>query len=190
MRGFIILCTLFASVGQPVNACTCFSPSVFRRLSYFSLRHPSFLHAYDFQISICASHPLTLSPAIYLVFWYTSDDEAGTITGSAWARPPTNTHSTELVIKDGLPLVLFPDVQEQVAAAIASRPERVFVAKNSDVSGFARQVRAGFAMALHMHQPSIPAGANGEVINNLQYMLEHPHEGVHVVDLNIERSLF
>jgi hypothetical protein len=39
------------------------------------------------------------------------------------------------------------------------------------------QITAAFAIALHMHQPTIPAGANGELINNLQYMLEHPHEG-------------
>lgn len=38
-------------------------------------------------------------------------------------------------------------------------------------------VTAGFACALHMHQPTIPAGANGELISNLQHMFEHPHEG-------------
>jgi hypothetical protein len=38
-------------------------------------------------------------------------------------------------------------------------------------------VTAGFAIALHMHQPTIPAGANGELQNNLQYMFEHPYEG-------------
>ncbi len=39
------------------------------------------------------------------------------------------------------------------------------------------QVTAAFACALHMHQPSIPAGAHGEVICNLQYMFEHQGEG-------------
>lgn len=38
-------------------------------------------------------------------------------------------------------------------------------------------ITAGFACALHMHQPTIPAGANGELICNLQYMFEHPGEG-------------
>lgn len=38
-------------------------------------------------------------------------------------------------------------------------------------------IKAGFACALHMHQPTIPAGANGELICNLQYMFEHPGEG-------------
>ena len=38
-------------------------------------------------------------------------------------------------------------------------------------------ISAGFACALHMHQPTIPAGANGELICNLQYMFEHSGEG-------------
>ena len=39
-----------------------------------------------------------------------------------------------------------------------------------------QEVSAGCAIALHMHQPTIPAGSDG-MINNLQYMFEHPHEG-------------
>jgi len=39
------------------------------------------------------------------------------------------------------------------------------------------QIDSAFACALHMHQPSIPAGANGELISHLQYMYEHPGEG-------------
>ncbi|NJP12449.1 MAG: glycosyl hydrolase family 57 [Leptolyngbyaceae cyanobacterium RU_5_1] len=38
-------------------------------------------------------------------------------------------------------------------------------------------VRSAFAVALHMHQPTIPAGWNGALISNLQYMFEHPGEG-------------
>ncbi|HIK05143.1 MAG TPA: glycosyl hydrolase family 57 [Trichormus sp. M33_DOE_039] len=38
-------------------------------------------------------------------------------------------------------------------------------------------VNAVFAIALHMHQPTIPAGHDGKLINNLQYMFEHPQEG-------------
>jgi len=38
-------------------------------------------------------------------------------------------------------------------------------------------ITSGFACALHLHQPTIPAGANGELISNLQYMFEHPQEG-------------
>jgi len=41
------------------------------------------------------------------------------------------------------------------------------------------RVRAGFAIALHMHQPLIPAGAgvdahSAEVVSNLRHMAEHP----------------
>ena len=39
------------------------------------------------------------------------------------------------------------------------------------------QVRSGFACALHMHQPTIPAGRNGELISNLQHMFEHSGDG-------------
>jgi hypothetical protein len=39
------------------------------------------------------------------------------------------------------------------------------------------RIRSGFACALHMHQPTIPAGTHGELISHLQYMLEHPGEG-------------
>jgi len=39
------------------------------------------------------------------------------------------------------------------------------------------QLRSGFACALHMHQPTIPAGVNGELISHLQYMVEHPGDG-------------
>lgn len=42
-------------------------------------------------------------------------------------------------------------------------------------------VRAAFAVALHMHQPLIPAGGGGdlraaELISNMRYMFEHPEE--------------
>jgi hypothetical protein len=39
------------------------------------------------------------------------------------------------------------------------------------------QIHSAFACALHMHQPTIPAGAHGELISHLQFMLEHPGEG-------------
>ncbi len=38
-------------------------------------------------------------------------------------------------------------------------------------------IRSAFACALHMHQPTIPAGANRELISHLQYMFDHPGEG-------------
>ena len=39
------------------------------------------------------------------------------------------------------------------------------------------RIRSGFACALHMHQPTIPAGSQGKLISHLQYMLNHPDEG-------------
>ncbi|MFM9109188.1 MAG: glycosyl hydrolase family 57 [Prochlorococcaceae cyanobacterium] len=38
-------------------------------------------------------------------------------------------------------------------------------------------IRSAFACALHMHQPTIPAGADGALISHLQYMVDHPGEG-------------
>ena len=39
------------------------------------------------------------------------------------------------------------------------------------------QLQSAFACALHMHQPTIPAAADGELISHLQYMFEHREEG-------------
>jgi hypothetical protein len=39
------------------------------------------------------------------------------------------------------------------------------------------EVNSAFAVALHMHQPIIPAGHQGQLISNLQYMFEHPNDG-------------
>ena len=41
----------------------------------------------------------------------------------------------------------------------------------------ASSLRSAFACALHMHQPTIPAGAEGALISHLQWMFEHPGEG-------------
>lgn len=40
-----------------------------------------------------------------------------------------------------------------------------------------QELQSCFACALHMHQPTIPAGAQGELISHLQFMFEHPGEG-------------
>ena len=40
-----------------------------------------------------------------------------------------------------------------------------------------KAIRSCFACALHMHQPTIPAGVDGALINHLQYMVDHPDEG-------------
>ena len=42
-------------------------------------------------------------------------------------------------------------------------------------------IRSAFAVALHMHQPLIPAGGgdikSAPIVSNLKYMMDHPHEG-------------
>jgi hypothetical protein len=40
-----------------------------------------------------------------------------------------------------------------------------------------QDIRSAFACALHMHQPTIPAGMQAELVSHLQYMLDHPGEG-------------
>lgn len=61
----------------------------------------------------------------------------------------------------------------EIEAAIASRQPVFLPQTNLRLA----DVSAGFAVALHMHQPTIPAGQSGELINNLQHMFEHPYEG-------------
>jgi hypothetical protein len=61
----------------------------------------------------------------------------------------------------------------EIAAAINPN-EPVFLARTNLKL---ENITAGFACALHMHQPTIPAGANGALIGNLQHMFEHPGEG-------------
>ena len=39
------------------------------------------------------------------------------------------------------------------------------------------ELKSAFACALHMHQPTVPAGPDGTLISHLQYMAEHPDEG-------------
>lgn len=63
--------------------------------------------------------------------------------------------------------------EAEIRAALA-HPTPVFLAQ-TNLSW--QQITAGFAIALHMHQPTIPAGAQGALINHLQYMFEHPFEG-------------
>ena len=45
------------------------------------------------------------------------------------------------------------------------------------VNSCLEHINSGFACALHMHQPTIPAGKNGELISHLQYMFENISEG-------------
>jgi hypothetical protein len=72
---------------------------------------------------------------------------------------------------DGLPNICGWEAEVQ---AIATQDQPVFLPKTNIKI---EDIKAAFAIALHMHQPTIPAGANGELISNLQYMFEHPGEG-------------
>ncbi|PSN20703.1 glycosyl hydrolase family 57 [filamentous cyanobacterium CCP5] len=80
-------------------------------------------------------------------------------------------------------LSLLPDGQNGLPLLAGWEPE-IKAAMASDQPVFAgggrrrlEEVSAGFAIALHMHQPTVPAGAQGELISYLQYMFEHPYEG-------------
>jgi hypothetical protein len=72
---------------------------------------------------------------------------------------------------DGLPNICGWEAEVQ---AIATQDRPVFLPKTNIKI---EDIKSAFAIALHMHQPTIPAGANGELISNLQYMFEHPGEG-------------
>ena len=67
---------------------------------------------------------------------------------------------------------------EDLIGQVTSRTERV-VLSESDID-FDR-IRSAFAIALHMHQPLIPAGGgdlrSAPVINNLKHMMDHPDIG-------------
>jgi len=72
---------------------------------------------------------------------------------------------------DGLPNISGWEAQVR---AVVQHDEPIFLpTTNIRLS----DVTAAFAIALHMHQPTIPAGSGGELISNLQYMFEHPYEG-------------
>jgi hypothetical protein len=66
-----------------------------------------------------------------------------------------------------------PITGSETAIAAATQDLGPVVASNLDVNA----LTSGFACALHMHQPTIPAGAQGALISNLQHMFEHPHDG-------------
>jgi hypothetical protein len=72
---------------------------------------------------------------------------------------------------DGVPCI---SGWEEEVQAVVQRQESVFLPITNTRMD---QVSAAFSIALHMHQPTIPAGFQGELIGNLQYMFEHPNEG-------------
>lgn len=64
--------------------------------------------------------------------------------------------------------------KEKEIEKIVNDQETVFLNK-TDIN--LEEKKALFACALHMHQPTIPAGYKGELICNLQQMFEHQGEG-------------
>jgi len=67
--------------------------------------------------------------------------------------------------------------QEAAIAAATEQQLPVFTQVTQPTGSRLGNVSAGFAITLHMHQPTIPGGRTGELINNLQYMFEHPFDG-------------
>ncbi len=67
--------------------------------------------------------------------------------------------------------------EPQVIQTMARNPSTPRARTPQDLS----DAKSAFAIALHMHQPLIPAGGddprNARVISNLEYMLDHPSEG-------------
>jgi hypothetical protein len=78
---------------------------------------------------------------------------------------------------DGLPNLCGSEPRVEAAVA-AGRHRPVFLDETSvDIAG----IDSAFAVALHMHQPLIPAGGpelrTAAIVSNLQWMLEHPDLG-------------
>ncbi len=63
---------------------------------------------------------------------------------------------------------------ESKISSVVNHNQPVFL-PNSNID--INSINAGFACALHMHQPTIPAGTNGELICNLQHMFENQEDG-------------
>ena len=74
-------------------------------------------------------------------------------------------------LMDGLPSI--SGWETQVHSVAHGRSSVFLTRTNIDL----KNITAAFAIALHMHQPTIPAGSQGELIGHLQYMFEHPNEG-------------
>lgn len=48
---------------------------------------------------------------------------------------------------------------------------------NAGQSAHNDEIKSCFCCALHMHQPTIPAGKQGELISHLEYMFDHSEQG-------------
>lgn len=70
----------------------------------------------------------------------------------------------------------FPPIagrEQAIQSLRLNRPRRWMALPNSTLDN----LQAAFACALHMHQPTVPAGVNGALISHLQYMFDRPGEG-------------
>jgi hypothetical protein len=79
---------------------------------------------------------------------------------------------------DGLPNIAGHEADiEEIARAAAKKRDLFRAESNIDFDG----IKSAFAIALHMHQPLIPAGGDdihmAKLISNLQYMMEHQDIG-------------
>jgi hypothetical protein len=72
-------------------------------------------------------------------------------------------------VRSGLPQICGWETE---LAAIVNHTDPVFL---PHTNLRLEQITAGFACALHMHQPTIPSGDG--LISHLQFMFDHPHQG-------------
>jgi len=72
--------------------------------------------------------------------------------------------------------VLFPPISgnEAKISALVNNNNQVYLPKTNLKL---EHIKSGFACALHMHQPTIPAGENGALICNLQQMFNNQGDG-------------
>ena len=86
---------------------------------------------------------------------------------------PKQEHVAEII--DGFPNICGFD--EQVIKSAESNKDVFKPATNVSLDN----IQSAFVIALHMHQPTIPAGggelSTAALIGNLQYMFNHPHVG-------------
>lgn len=94
------------------------------------------------------------------------------------ASPSSNCSAVDLSNLPALPELVegLPNFSgwEAEVEAVTRQDQPVFLPRTNIQL---ENISAAAAIALHMHQPIIPAGANAEMISNLQFMFEHPFEG-------------
>src|SRR5262245_12809028 len=85
--------------------------------------------------------------------------------------------STSDEYRDDLPTIC--GMEDRIAAILEPSPRPAVFRGESPVD--LGRIRSACAIALHMHQPLIPAGGadlrTAAIISNLQYMMENPHIG-------------